>query len=87
VTRCGRVACRHDHLDPPGQLGISGNFEGDFFVGFADGCVWFIRNTVPFEELSKFFTVSGAAEFAREGRGATRSSAILRTANKIEQEN
>jgi hypothetical protein len=49
-----------------GQLWISGNIEGGFFVGFADGCVWFIRDTVPFDALSKFFTTHDAGRFDRE---------------------
>jgi hypothetical protein len=40
--------------------GISGEHAGGFFVGFADGEVWFIGNDVPFDELAKFFTIAGA---------------------------
>jgi len=53
-------------INPRGKLGISGNFEGGLFIGFADSSAWFLSNDVPFEKLSKFFTTSGADEFDRE---------------------
>ena len=45
---------------------ISGNFEGGFYVAFADAEVWFMSNSTPFESLSKFFTPADAAKFDRE---------------------
>jgi len=49
----------------PGMT-ISGNHLGGFFVGFADGEVWFLDHDVPLGELAKFFTVEGAATHDRE---------------------
>jgi hypothetical protein len=46
--------------------GISSRFPGGFHVLFADGKVWFLSNSVPFETLSQFFTVEGAAKHDRE---------------------
>lgn len=35
-------------------------------VGFADGQVWLLRDSVPFETLSKFFTITGAKSADRD---------------------
>lgn len=45
--------------------GISSRYEAGFHVLFADGSVWFISRAVPFEMLSRFFTVDGAKNFDR----------------------
>lgn len=45
--------------------GIGGRDSEGFLVGFADGQVWLISHQVPFDSLSKFFTLSGAAENSR----------------------
>jgi len=45
--------------------GVSGQDASGFWVGFANGEVWLISYEVPFELLSKFFTLSGAAESSR----------------------
>jgi Protein of unknown function (DUF1559) len=46
--------------------GISSHHAAGFHVAFADGSVWYLKNNVPFEELSKFFTVAGAKEYDRD---------------------
>ena len=51
--------------DPPGE-GISGTCPGGFFVGFADGEVWMLRNDTPFEKLARFFTMDGARQHDRD---------------------
>ena len=45
---------------------ISGNYDGGFFIAFADTQVWFMSNSTPFSSLSKFFTVEGATQFDRD---------------------
>jgi len=46
--------------------GIAGNYPNGFFVGFADGHVWFLRNDTPFHQLEKFFTIEGAKTYDRD---------------------
>jgi hypothetical protein len=53
-------------IDPRDQTGISGNLSGGFFVGFADGRVWMIDDSIPFETLSPFLLVEGAKQADRE---------------------
>ena len=53
-------------INPSPGIGISGNYNGGFHVGFADGEAWFLSNETPFEELAKFFTVENAQTFDRE---------------------
>ncbi|MEK6250060.1 MAG: hypothetical protein N2C12_17885 [Planctomycetales bacterium] len=53
-------------INPTNGTGISGNFDGGFFVGFADGKVWFLDNDIPFDQLKPFLTLSGARELDRE---------------------
>lgn len=47
-------------INAPDGRGISGEHAGGFFVAFADGEAWFLSNDVPFDELAKFFTITGA---------------------------
>lgn len=46
--------------------GISGHTKYGFHVLFADGEVWRIKHTIPFEELEKFFTQESAKRHDRE---------------------
>lgn len=51
--------------DPEGK-GVSSKYTDGFHVVFADGQVWFLSNQVPFVELRKFFTISGARTHDRD---------------------
>ena len=53
-------------INAPDGSGIAGNFKHGFHVIFADGEVWRIKHTVPFEELEKFFTLESAKRYDRE---------------------
>ena len=46
--------------------GISSVHKTGFHVVFADGTVWFLRNDVPFDQLSLFFTIAGARRSDRD---------------------
>ncbi len=46
--------------------GISGTFKDGFFVGFADGKVWFMQRSTPFDKLKLFFSIEGATKWSRE---------------------
>ncbi|MBT6157693.1 MAG: DUF1559 domain-containing protein [Planctomycetaceae bacterium] len=48
------------------EIGISSKHRGGAHIGFADGEVWFISETVPFDELKNFFTIDGARMNNRE---------------------
>lgn len=54
----------------PSKIGVDGRicgvFRAGFHVAFADGEVWYLRHSVPFEDLRKFFTVREARAFRRE---------------------
>lgn len=54
-------------INAPDGKGISSRIEGGFHVIFADGQVWFLSDTLPFETLKKFFTTAEAAKHDREG--------------------
>lgn len=56
-TDIGTLAA-HDRNGSP--QGLSSIHESGFHIAFADGAVWFIRDDVPFDSLSRFFTVDGA---------------------------
>jgi hypothetical protein len=47
-------------INAPDGKGISGVLARGFHVGFADAQVWYLSNKVPFDDLSKFFTIEGA---------------------------
>jgi len=47
-------------INDPNGRGISSSHGSGFHVVFADGAVWYRRNDVPFDQLAKFFTVTGA---------------------------
>jgi len=49
-----------------GCIGPAVEGRREFFVGFADGSVWALRTDVPFDVLSKFFTVKEARRHDRE---------------------
>jgi hypothetical protein len=54
-------------IHPKDGLGIGSNRpNGGFIVGFVDGEVWAIDESVPFEQLLRFLTVSGARKADRE---------------------
>jgi len=55
-----------DDVDECSAIGISGTSPGGFFVGFADGEVWKLRNDTPLSTLRKFFTVSGSKSHNRD---------------------
>ena len=42
------------------------NLSEGFIVAFVDGAVWCIRNDVPREAISKFFTLESAKRYDRE---------------------
>jgi hypothetical protein len=42
------------------------NLPDGFLIAFVDGAVWSIRQDVPREAISKFFTVESARRFDRE---------------------
>jgi hypothetical protein len=46
--------------------GISSLHRGGFHVVFADGEVWFLSNSIPFETLAAFFTIEEAARHNRD---------------------
>jgi hypothetical protein len=46
--------------------GISSVVKGGAHVLFADGTIWYLHNDAPFEEVKKFFTISGAQKHDRE---------------------
>jgi prepilin-type processing-associated H-X9-DG protein len=52
-------------INAPDGKGISSRNAGGFHVLFADGHVWFLSNSVPFETLSKLFTVTDAKKHHR----------------------
>jgi hypothetical protein len=45
---------------------ISGCTATGFHVIFADGAVWVLAHSTPFDELKKFFTIESAKRFDRE---------------------
>lgn len=49
-----------------GEHTISGVHDGGFHILFADLEVWFVSNEIPFENLSKFLTISDASQFERD---------------------
>jgi hypothetical protein len=53
-------------INPKSELGIGGESSDCFLVGFADGAVWCLKASVPFESLEKFFTLADAAKYDRE---------------------
>jgi hypothetical protein len=53
-------------INPSNARGISGNLPDGFFVGFADGSVWFMDRRTPFEAIERFFTVESADSFDRD---------------------
>lgn len=53
-------------INAPDGSGIAGHTNRGFHVMFADGQVWRIEHTVPFEELEKFFTLDSAKQYDRE---------------------
>ncbi|MGD9128409.1 MAG: hypothetical protein PVH19_13620 [Planctomycetia bacterium] len=53
-------------INAPDGSGISGHTSRGFHVIFADGELWRIKHTVPFEELEKFFTLTSAKKYDRE---------------------
>lgn len=72
------ILIEHPHTDTlviqPGDLNIrdvtskiTEGVDGEgVFVGFADGQVWYLDRSIPFERLRKFFTVSGARNSERD---------------------
>lgn len=53
-------------VNPTNKMDIGSSRGYDQFgVGFADGEVWFLKTSIPFEELAKFLTVDGASEHDR----------------------
>jgi len=68
------LANSETHWMAPGDLSIdnaaesltAGLYNEGVHVLFADRAVWFLRKEVPFGELRKFFTLSGAEEFDRD---------------------
>lgn len=58
--------CPHA-IHPKTQLGIGANSRADgFLIGFVDGAVWSLDESIPFTELEKFLTVEGARAHDRE---------------------
>src|SRR5262249_46601631 len=53
-------------INAPDGKGISGVLARGFHIGFADGQVWYLFNTIPFDELAEFFTIDGAKIHDRE---------------------
>ncbi|WP_148590980.1 hypothetical protein [Aquisphaera giovannonii] len=53
-------------INAPNGKGISGRYKGGFHVIFADAEVWFLSDGVPFDTLSRFFTVADAAKHNRD---------------------
>jgi len=49
-----------------GAAGISSRYQAGFHVLFADGDVWFISHSVPFETLAKFLSVDDAEKHDRQ---------------------
>lgn len=49
-----------------GAAGISSRYQAGFHVLFADGHVWFVSHSVPFESLAKFFSVDHAEKHDRQ---------------------
>ncbi len=45
---------------------LEGNYPGCFAVCFADGTVWFLKDSVPASEIRKFLTVESASNHDRE---------------------
>ena len=43
----------------------SGIHPDGFWVGFADGQMWFVSHEIPYKDLAKFFTLAGAREHDR----------------------
>lgn len=46
--------------------GVSGTCAGGFHVAFADGAAWFLSESIPFEDLRKFFLVQEAKLYDRD---------------------
>ena len=45
---------------------LEGNYPNGFLIAFADGAVWFVKNTVPSTDLNKFLTIESARKYDRE---------------------
>ncbi|MEM7782738.1 MAG: hypothetical protein AAF623_05235 [Planctomycetota bacterium] len=48
-----------------GEHAISGVHDVGFHILFANLDVWFISNEIPFDNLSKFFTIKDASRYDR----------------------
>jgi len=65
---CGDLDTRNIPQAIGKRGGIAGSVADEFCVGFADGQVWLMRSDVPFDLLSRFFTISGSRDADRDER-------------------
>jgi hypothetical protein len=49
-----------------GGIGPATGGRPEFYIGFADRSVWLVRSDVPFETLSRFFTIEEARQQDRD---------------------
>jgi hypothetical protein len=60
------VGTLHDHYGEESGDGVSGSDPEGFLVGFANGEVWLLLKTTPFEVISPFLKITSAGKRSKE---------------------